>query len=290
MKNLIKILPVLIIGIYSYVFNQLCFADNPSYKLTVTNLIFTSQNSLEFEIQLLNTGSEKDELKYSLGQYFFEFNPKIANGGNLTYSIVNSELPESMRPRNPSIAGNVLQLAANSIPVNKESLPLIPNQKPGLLIARMRLETSSEKFNPDEQMNLKWTDEQNKMKTKLAAYNGKENFEMTNAENHISELDNSDNIKSEKNKLLPAEFSLSQNYPNPFNPVTQIKFEIPKLSFVKLTVYDITGRQIAILINQELQPERYEIKFDGNNFASGIYFYKIQTKDYSKTMRMVLIK
>lgn len=99
---------------------------------------------------------------------------------------------------------------------------------------------------------------------------------------------------------VPSHFSLSQNYPNPFNPTTMIKFNIPLSRGVdaaggrgvstRLLVYDLTGREVAALVNESLQPGTYEVEFDGSNFASGVYFYKLTSKDFNQTKRMVLIK
>jgi hypothetical protein len=89
---------------------------------------------------------------------------------------------------------------------------------------------------------------------------------------------------------LPKEFQLYQNYPNPFNPVTSIKFDIPKSSFVKMKIYDVLGKEIADLVNMDMQAGRYEVNWNGTENASGIYFYKIETKDFTKVMKMVLIK
>ncbi|MEO8210556.1 MAG: T9SS type A sorting domain-containing protein [bacterium] len=283
MKNLITIILAIILS------TNVIFANNNNYKLTIANLKFSSANSLEFDIYLLNSNTDQEELKYSLGQYFLEFNPKIANGGNLICSIVASDLPETMRPRNPSVSENLLRLAVNSPSANKDNLPLIPNQKPGMLIAKVKLETSAEKF-AEEPLDLKWTNEQSKWKTKVMAFNGKENYEITNAENHTSELDNSGNNAAENLTELPAEYNLSQNYPNPFNPTTNIKFDIPNTSNVKLAVYDLTGKEVAAIVNQELQPGRYEYKFDGSNLASGMYFYKITAGSFSVVKKMALIK
>ncbi|MFA5403463.1 MAG: T9SS type A sorting domain-containing protein [Ignavibacteria bacterium] len=89
---------------------------------------------------------------------------------------------------------------------------------------------------------------------------------------------------------LPKEFQLYQNYPNPFNPVTSIKFDIPNSSFVTMKIYDVLGKQIADIVNQDMEPGRYEVNWDGTNLASGIYFYRIEAKDFTKVMKMVLIK
>lgn len=90
--------------------------------------------------------------------------------------------------------------------------------------------------------------------------------------------------------VVPESFSLHQNYPNPFNPTTKIKFEVSKLSKVKLIIYDVLGREIATLVNEQLKPGFYEIEWNGTKYASGIYFYKLITKDFTETKKMVLIK
>ncbi len=94
---------------------------------------------------------------------------------------------------------------------------------------------------------------------------------------------------------IPGTFMLYQNYPNPFNPVTKIKFSIPtnvkrQTSNVIFKVYNIAGELITTLINQELQPGTYEVEFDGNIMASGVYYYVLQTDNYRQTKKMVLLK
>jgi hypothetical protein len=89
---------------------------------------------------------------------------------------------------------------------------------------------------------------------------------------------------------VPSEFKLYQNYPNPFNPMTNIKFQIPKAGFVKLVIYDIIGREIATLVNEELTPGIYEVQWDGSNYPSGVYYYRLKAGDYSDTKKMVLLK
>lgn len=89
---------------------------------------------------------------------------------------------------------------------------------------------------------------------------------------------------------VPERFSLYQNYPNPFNPMTNIKFDVPKNSLVKIKIYDITGKIMSELVNQELTAGSYETNWNASGVSSGVYFYKIETKDFEKTMRMVLLK
>lgn len=88
----------------------------------------------------------------------------------------------------------------------------------------------------------------------------------------------------------PATYELSQNYPNPFNPVTKINFSIPVTDNVKLVVYDILGKEIATIANEEMSAGFYSIDFNPENLTSGIYFYKLETKYYSGTKRMIYLK
>jgi agmatine/peptidylarginine deiminase len=89
---------------------------------------------------------------------------------------------------------------------------------------------------------------------------------------------------------VPVKFTLYQNYPNPFNPVTNIKFDIPRNSYVKLKIYDISGREIAVLTDAYLTPASYKFTWDAANFSSGIYFFKLEANGFSQTKRMILIK
>jgi hypothetical protein len=89
---------------------------------------------------------------------------------------------------------------------------------------------------------------------------------------------------------IPAEFTLSQNYPNPFNPVTKINFNIPSAEFVTLSVYDVMGREVAVLINESLKPGSYEAEWNAVNSTSNIYFYKLTAGNFTETKSMILIK
>jgi len=98
------------------------------------------------------------------------------------------------------------------------------------------------------------------------------------------------NIEDEKTLDTPEEFKMYQNYPNPFNPVTTVKYAIPQKSIVTLKVFDLLGREIWTLVNNEQQIGNYELKFDGSELTSGIYFYRLQAGDFIETKKMVLIK
>ena len=89
---------------------------------------------------------------------------------------------------------------------------------------------------------------------------------------------------------LPTKFQLYQNYPNPFNAITKFKFEISKLRNVNIVVYEVLGGEVASLVNEELKPGTYEVEWDGSNYPSGVYYYKLITSDYTETRKMVLLK
>jgi hypothetical protein len=88
----------------------------------------------------------------------------------------------------------------------------------------------------------------------------------------------------------PVKYELEQNYPNPFNPITRIKFLLMKASNVKLSVFDVTGRFIRYIVNENQSAGAHQYDFDGSNLASGIYIYKIETDEFTDTKKMVLIK
>jgi len=89
---------------------------------------------------------------------------------------------------------------------------------------------------------------------------------------------------------LPENFSLSQNYPNPFNPLTTIRYEIPQTSFVTVRVYDILGRAVEVLVNEEKPAGKYEVEFDASRLSSGVYIYKIQAEEYVNVRKMILLR
>jgi photosystem II stability/assembly factor-like uncharacterized protein len=94
---------------------------------------------------------------------------------------------------------------------------------------------------------------------------------------------------------IPKEFILMQNYPNPFNPSTKIRFEIPPIDRshafdVQIIIYDMLGREVALLVNEELNPGSYSVTFDGSNYASGVYYYTIYAGSFTDTKKMMLVK
>jgi len=90
--------------------------------------------------------------------------------------------------------------------------------------------------------------------------------------------------------IIPDEFVLYQSYPNPFNPSSNIRYSIPQSEVVRIKVYDMLGREVAILTNEYKTAGTYEINFDGSRFASGVYFYSIQAGSFIETKKMMLMK
>jgi len=114
---------------------------------------------------------------------------------------------------------------------------------------------------------------------------------MTNAMNQIALFDTVNNVGiSNIGTEIPDKYSLYQNYPNPFNPVTTIKFDIPSSSFASLKVFDINGREVAELVNQNLQAGKYQYSFDASNLSSGIYYFKLVSAEFTQIKKMILLK
>ncbi len=113
---------------------------------------------------------------------------------------------------------------------------------------------------------------------------------MTNPINQIAIFDTIDVGITSLGTEIPEKYNLYQNYPNPFNPSTNIKFDIPASSFATLKVYDINGREVAQLVNQNLQAGRYEYSFNAAALSSGIYYFKLVSGEFTQIKKMILLK
>ena len=102
---------------------------------------------------------------------------------------------------------------------------------------------------------------------------------------------NEDNVIFDNSShLRPLTYELKQNYPNPFNPETKINFTLVYSSHVKITVYNLLGEQVSLLLDEFRQPGKYSVKFNGTGLSSGIYFYRLDTPGFTQTKKMILIK
>jgi hypothetical protein len=88
----------------------------------------------------------------------------------------------------------------------------------------------------------------------------------------------------------PTRFELAQNYPNPFNPTTTIRYQLPTATTVKLSVFDMLGRELATLVNARQPAGMYQVNFDARGLASGVYLYRLTTPEFTETKKMMLVK
>ena len=95
---------------------------------------------------------------------------------------------------------------------------------------------------------------------------------------------------SNQNSSVPSKFDMLQNYPNPFNPVTKVSYQLPVSGFVNLKVYDLLGREVAVLVNNYQKAGYYNVEFNGLNYNSGVYFYRLTTEKFVSTKKMILSK
>ncbi|MCH8954869.1 T9SS type A sorting domain-containing protein [candidate division KSB1 bacterium] len=95
---------------------------------------------------------------------------------------------------------------------------------------------------------------------------------------------------AQKENGIPTEFSLDQNYPNPFNPTTTIQFTLPEASRVTLKLFDILGRELVTLVDKEMETGVHKVLFDATDFASGVYFYRIQAKSENSDSKQAFLQ
>lgn len=125
------------------------------------------------------------------------------------------------------------------------------------------------------------------------SYNGTNPTFQVTMNNFINQIAIFDTINISVKHLgseIPNKYELMQNYPNPFNPVTKIKFALPKSGIVTIKVFDLLGRLVEVVVNNYLEAGYYETDFDGSALSSGIYFYRLETEEYSEIKSMVLLK
>ncbi|MFZ2325184.1 MAG: T9SS type A sorting domain-containing protein, partial [Ignavibacteriaceae bacterium] len=110
---------------------------------------------------------------------------------------------------------------------------------------------------------------------------------LPNYESSNEEMGKQDGIDESE---IPDKYALDQNYPNPFNPSTTIKYQLPQDGFVTLKIYDILGKEIIALINEEKPAGKYEVNFNASQLASGVYIYKLQSGSFTASKKLMLLK
>ena len=118
-----------------------------------------------------------------------------------------------------------------------------------------------------------------------------QNWDGTNWVNdYIVYVDYTSIVGVDDREVVPKEYSLEQNYPNPFNPTTTIEYTLLSPGEVSLIIYNLRGEEVALLINGKMPAGNHRISWDASGFASGIYFYRLQTGDFVQTKKMLLLK
>jgi hypothetical protein len=97
-------------------------------------------------------------------------------------------------------------------------------------------------------------------------------------------------IEENNSSVIPSEYRLFDAYPNPFNPETKISFQLPKIEFVKLEIFDITGKLIKTLLKKSLNSGKYSISWNAANKSSGVYFYRLTAGGFTGTKKLILLK
>ncbi|MEX0721466.1 MAG: T9SS type A sorting domain-containing protein [Balneolaceae bacterium] len=169
------------------------------------------------------------------------------------------------------------------------ALLVIDNDSPGSTDQIILIATSSGIYKSNsETMNFEFVSD---IKGNSFAWNETEKVVIVGYEKgiHFLTLENG-NLVSTENESIPDGFFLNQNYPNPFNPTTNINFELPKASEVRLEVYDMVGRKVASLVNERKAAGRYTVRFEAGNLSSGMYIYRIDAGNFVQTRKLMLIK
>ncbi|MBZ0201554.1 MAG: T9SS type A sorting domain-containing protein [Ignavibacteria bacterium] len=181
----------------------------------------------------------------------------------------------------------------NSVWQNEKKLKRLLDKNPVHKIVKDVFKRSNED-NFENSKNVKYSnDEKIELKRRIEKFNPSNYLELQNklsTDLKFLNVLNSNKISGKPfNGVTPKKYNLYQNYPNPFNPVTSIKYDIPKDNFVNIRIYDLLGREV-FSSGEFKKAGSYEVKFDGTNFASGMYFYSLESGSFRETKKMVLIK
>ena len=174
------------------------------------------------------------------------------------------------------------------------AMPFIRNVRDSVIVNRYNYVDSSDRV----LIHLKFNENYTELKAELSQFNGVEILFVQSTiygpsgeyttQKLISciTLDVGNSITNR----LPVQYVLSQNYPNPFNPVTTISYSLPKSSFVYLNIYDVLGREIAAVINEQKPAGTYQVSVDGSKWASGVYFYRLTADNYNEMKKLILLR
>ncbi len=125
----------------------------------------------------------------------------------------------------------------------------------------------------------------------VSEVSGEAEYNLGLIQNDVSEIAKKNYVNaSYYGDKVPSTYEISQNYPNPFNPATTINYQLPQTGFVTLKIYDILGKEVATLVNEQKNQGRYSVNFNASHLASGVYIYQLSVNDYVSSKKMLLIK
>ncbi|MGB4850864.1 MAG: hypothetical protein WBQ38_00990, partial [Ignavibacteria bacterium] len=273
---------LLFITVLLFLINDLSFAVIPQYTMKAENFIQTSANTVEFDINLLHTNSDSSVFEFAAGQYYFNFNAGISNGGGLIYSIVASDLPANLQPVNPIvylIGGNMqLRLAVNSAPSPGNGY-IISDTLQGTRVVRMKLETTAKAFDT-QFLNLRWRNGPSNPVTRIYSFVDMAYTEITNSSSHL--------IDSLQNPL-PVEltdFNSSVNA-NKVNLSWTTASEHNNKGFYIERNFSVNGSNsfewisIGFIKGSGDLNTVTEYSFQDKDLMTGVYQYRLKQTDYN---------
>ena len=262
--------------IFVYIFFIAAMQSNfaSTYEMKIDSCGKTAGDRFEFSIFI---NSSEDNFVLTSFQGVFAFNNDILNNDSLFFEYIpgSSELTTLIPERTHiDTVGNKKRLMFAS-GIGADTLN---NER--IRVGKFRVSAKSN-FN-DGDLNLEWLFDEDKLTLVL----GPDFIVITDPNAHYNQV-----TPVEVEETILDNYELMQNYPNPFNPATNIKFSLKEAGFVRLTVYNSIGEEINQFFNTELSSGVHEIRIDGSNWASGIYFYRLDVKnEFSETKKMVLVK
>lgn len=305
-RNLLALVILISSASISYLHADTTFI-RPTYNLYAKQVSF-DPNELVFDIFIRHTNPTETVFEYAGGQYFFNFTQAFRNLGRLSYfyklgtmnDTISDLFPRTLIPRSASISADTtyLRLAINVFPGygNGMIIPDTGNGGYGVRVVRMSFKNVTTSFAGAPGNNIRFKNALT-FYTKIFAYtglNGHVNTEVTDSNRHFIDFLTGVTPAPVAN-FIPKEFSMAQNYPNPFNPSTNIEYSLPVEGKVTIRIYDITGREVMLLVNDVKPVGVHTARFNGANLASGVYFYRmnvegVDNKKFEATKRMILIK
>ncbi len=267
---------------------------NMTSTVRVMNTTKVNDTLLTFEVWFKNT--YESGIEYASGQYFWDFNKSFLNG-DATLKIISSGMPTLLIPRNPTVSfaytPGRLQFATNAIA--GAGFGGYIESMDSVMVMKVALNCPSG-FSTTAPLNMTFR-RTVAAGVSITYYVGTVNTNVTSLCTFIDEFPVSPtSISPVTKKLIPNIFAMQQNFPNPFNPTSTLSYQLPIDSKVLLKVYDMTGREVATLVNGDKAAGFYTVPFNAINLASGVYIYRLSAEgkdkvsSFQSTKKMLLLK